>query len=381
MSEKIGIRVDFELSQENLETLMLLYQPVFSFNATSLYLTLYEYGKLGLVLDTKTLLSILNESIDEVTQKREELEQLNLLTTYYEYDYQFVVHPPLSPNEFISHPIFGRLYSFVVGQETYKRAILRYQKDVSPISGRNITKRFDSNRLAIWDEHYEEQFEKSSEVKSMAHFDVDLFFNQISDTIFPYAMRTAELKQIIEAAGSTYDIDMITMRRILIENSNFDTKHFNTQGFVFSVEKHAGKMKVNQQNPYDVDPISFMRHKQGYEYVVDADRNLIQSLSRNFGFNNQVINVLLEFVLETNQNNLNKSYVEKIAANWKRNKVESLQDAKNATIQDLSLSKTSKPKVNKVAPVPTYQEGEDITEQEAREIREWIMKLSESGDE
>src|SRR5690554_2244473 len=106
MVEKIYIQVDFELTNENLEALDFLYQPVISFNAMDLYLTLYQYGTQNMSLDVKQLHSILNESKYEVVRKREKPEQKNLFTTYYEYHYHLVLHLPLSPKDFISHAVF-----------------------------------------------------------------------------------------------------------------------------------------------------------------------------------------------------------------------------------------------------------------------------------
>ena len=62
----------------------------------------------------------------------------------------------------------------------------------------------------------------------------------------------------------------MSMRRFLMDNTNFEKETFNTRGFVFQVEKEFGRATVSGDNPYDVDPVSFIRFKQGYDYVVDA---------------------------------------------------------------------------------------------------------------
>ena len=176
-------------------------------------------------------------------------------------------------------------------------------------------------------------------------------------------------------------MDMLTMKRLMIENSNFDEKTFNTKGFLFSIDRTIGQMRVDQDNPYDVDPISFIRYKQGYDYVVDGDRNLVKSLSSNFNFNNQVINVLLEFVLDKNEGNLARGFVEKIASTWKRNKVETLEDALKIVAMDQPVSK-AKAKVKKVAPMPEYVEStnEQVDEAEIARIRERLKNLGQQEE-
>lgn len=381
MVEKIYVQVDFELTNENLEALVFLYQPVFSFNAMNLYLTLYKYGRHNMPLDVKQLRSILNESKDEVVMKREELEQMNLLSTYYEYHYHLVLHQPLSPKDFISHAVFGRLFSMVQGQDAFKKMVLKYHKEIQEIEGKDITKHFDGNRLSVWDDHFESEYVQVKNEKPKLAFDVDRFFNQIPDAIYPYKMRTPELRSLIEEVGSMHAVDMLTMKRLMIENSNFDEKTFNTKGFLFSIDRTLGQMRVDQDNPYDVDPISFIRYKQGYDYVVDGDRNLVKSLSSNFNFNNQVINVLLEFVLDKNEGNLGRGFVEKIASTWKRNKVETLEDALKIVAMDQPVSK-AKTKVKKVAPMPEYVEStnEQVDEAEIARIRERLKNLGQQEE-
>lgn len=380
MQEKIVVRTDFELTHEQLEALVFLYQPTFSFNALNLYITLYEFGRREETLLVQDLYRILNEDVDVVLSKREELERMNLCVTFHDYDYEVVLKAPLSPYQFMAHSVFGRLFAIVMGQEAYKNMVMKYPNKSLEVSGTNISKKFDVSRLSVWDESHESFFEKAQKAEMNHSFDVEFFFDNISDAIYPYAMRTLELKNIVKEAGDEYQVDMPTMRRILIDNSDFETGHFNMRGFVFALEKAQGRMKVNQENPYDVDPISFLRYKQGYDYVGDGDRNLVNSLSHNFGFNNQVINRLLEYVLEENQGNLGRAFVEKIAGTWKRNNIETLDDVKKFMADEVK----TKPKISNskkhVAPVPEYQDSVDMSDQEEAELREKIKAMLE-GDE
>ncbi len=395
MSRKINVITEFELTQKELESIVRLYQPVFSFNALSLYLTLYELGKENDKIDTKTLVQMLKTATDDLVVQRQELEQMNLLQTYEGNELTYVLKAPLEPKEFLQHAMYGRLYSIVCGQDNLKKMVLKYVSAPALIEGEDISKRFDPNRLAVWDEKLEEDFAKqkiqaetplvkveeaplvSSVVEEVARvrFDVEAFFDGIPNIVYPVEFRTPQLKRLIEEVGTLFEVDIETMKRFMINSSNFENKKFDTKKFVYLLEKEFGRMKVDEKNPYDVDPVSFIRHKQGYEYVVGSDQNLVKSLTENFGFSHQVINYLIEYVLEVNSNNLNRAYVEKIASTWKRNGVSTLEDAKKQL-----LPKEKTVKVTKSQPLPEYTQEEAISEAEQEELRASIQKLLEEDD-
>ncbi|WP_331835884.1 DnaD domain protein [Erysipelothrix piscisicarius] len=77
-------------------------------------------------------------------------------------------------------------------------------------------------------------------------------------------------------------------------------------------------------------------------------------MEHNFGFDNKVINVLIEYILETNDKNLNRGFVEKVASSWKRRGVKTLEDAlkEKETPSHTSNKRIAKPKVEVVS--PTY---------------------------
>lgn len=399
--KKIKVITDFELTPKQQESLVLMYQVVFSFNALNLFMTLYVLGQENETIQMKDLIQILKCTEDDILTQRQELEQMNLMDTYTGIHDTYVLKEPLQPKEFIQHAMYGRLFSMVAGQETYKRMVLKYIVKAPTIEGQDITKRFDANRLAVWDENLEKEFAKQdinaptpSPIQNNTYqepkvsepsktFDVDAFFESIPTIVYPNEFRTAQLKGMIESAGSTYNVDMETMKRFVLDSSNFEQMKFNTQKFVSLLEREFGRMKVDASNPYEVDPISFIRHKQGYDYVVGSDQNLIKSLTENFGFSNPVINVLIEYVLDVNQNNLNKSYVEKIASTWKRNGVTTVEEAKaqlqpkESRTQDSTLNQKNSysPKVKKTRQMPEYTEEHSLSNDEEEALRLSIQKL------
>ena len=177
------------------------------------------------------------------------------------------------------------------------------------------------------------------------------------------------------------------MKACLMSATNFSSNTFDEKKFQRIIERNYGRVSVETvSNPYELDPLSFLAYKQNHDYIVDADRNLLHSLSQNFGFDNQVINVLdenidnliinvldenidnqvinvlIEYILETNNKNLNRSYVEKIASVWKRNNVDSLDKALKEIAKQLQKTKstTTKSRVKVEIAPPQYSTNDQI---------------------
>lgn len=410
MNKEIRVITEFELINEEMQSLVLLYQPVFSFNALSLYLTLYKMGRNDHKLDEKTLVHMLKMPVDDIVLQRQELEQLNLASTYKNNHYTIVLKKPLTPREFLQHPMYGRLYSIVCGQDALKSMVLKYVSAPLKIGGEDISKRFDPNRLAVWDEKLENEFAKqdadvkdttpvsrpfeSKETASISEavarmsedleprkprFDVEMFFDGIPNIVYPVDFRTPQLKRLIEEVGTLFDVDFETMKRFMINSSNFESKRFDTKKFVYLLEKEFGRMQVDEDNPYDVDPVSFIRFKQGYEYVVGSDQNLVKSLTENFGFNTRVVNFLVEYVLDVNDNNLNRAYVEKIASTWKRNGVETLEDAMKQVQPKTQRKHVAKAK--NIAEMPEYTTEETLSDEEEAALRASIQAMLQEDED
>ena len=78
------IRVDapFKLSSDDLETLVVLYQPLFSFPALAYYMTLYGLAQHDALVEERDLLRRLHCKADTLVLWRQELEQLGLVRSF-----------------------------------------------------------------------------------------------------------------------------------------------------------------------------------------------------------------------------------------------------------------------------------------------------------
>lgn len=348
------------LTDSQLESLTLLYQPLFAFPALSLYMTLFYLSKNADSVDVKQLMRSLYIDHDQLTLLRKELEKFSLVRTFEDEGHlTLILQQPLSCKGFINHVTFGRLYAVVMGNEAFVEASQRYNNSLELI-GTEISTGFDVSRLASWSSDDEDKMMAYTKVNEESSFDVDRFFATLNSIIFPNEMRTQALINLVERLGSEYNVSFRDMRSKLLAASNFETKSLDEHRFRVSIEKSGNHKSVNSvSDPYDLDSVSYLAHLQNHSYIADADLKLIQSLQKNIGLPDDVINVLIEYVLKNNHNNLSKNYVEKIATTWKRKGIDSKDKAK---IEIQVPQKTQRTGVTTEIKMPEYSNDETIDE-------------------
>ena len=93
----------------------------------------------------------------------------------------------------------------------------------------------------------------------------------------------------------------------------------------------------------------------------------ITALCTKYGFINEVVNVLIEYVLKTSNNGFTKNYVETIASSWSRNNVDTYEKA---------VKQTNWKKKDKKQDLPDWYD--EIPEEKADEqqLQELLNKIS-----
>ena len=100
----------------------------------------------------------------------------------------------------------------------------------------------------------------------------------------------------------------------------------------------------------NINPYQLLKAKYKGAEPTDRDKRLIESLLVDQKLNPGVVNVLISYVLKTNNQQLKKSYVETIAGQWKRLNIETVEEAMDITekehkkLKRLITNKTEKVK-------------------------------------
>ena len=127
-------------------------------------------------------------------------------------------------------------------------------------------------------------------------------------------------------------------------------------------------------------PYNFIKSKYKDGRVLDRDLNLIETLLIDLKLTPGVVNVLLDYVLKTNNQKLNKNYIETIASNWKRLGIETVPQAMQACIKEhkKEIKKEPKKQIKNKDIVPEWfnnpKEKEAISNENKKELEDILSK-------
>ena len=123
-SSKLNIYTSFSLSNDDVQTLSLLYAPLIGSDAFSLYMyfnSLLERNKLACEsLTHKDLFTIFSLKSKTFLEARYKLEAVGLLRTYYSEDeYIYILNAPLTAKSFIKDVSLGLYLYSKLNKELY----------------------------------------------------------------------------------------------------------------------------------------------------------------------------------------------------------------------------------------------------------------------
>lgn len=181
------------------------------------------------------------------------------------------------------------------------------------------------------------------------------------DSLFTPAVRT-------ELAGLAflYNIDSETMRQFLLEHTVIEYDDINIeilrklvkdwfrreQGSaprivsrdeealrpLEEVEKEAAQAMLSESESHalrlsSLSPFELMEQYQNGGRIAPADQKIVEELLENYQLPSGVVNVLLEYVMITNNRQLPKELIYKIAGHWKRSSISTVKEAQQQARQ------------------------------------------------
>lgn len=332
--KKITIENIRSLNNADYAVLSMLYAPLIKESA----LTLFHL--LNALIETKStlknerfLIETLHWNRGELLKQRKILEQFLLVRSFEDEHSNLLmkVLPPKSGVDFLKHEVFGRLYSKEMGQQMYEFVNLCFANSHKLKENyEEISEPFKMSVLNDWEENEEEHFnaiKPIGEVTQNFNFDLVSFLNNCSSLAFPLGARNdATLKEIKEL-GSIYGVDEKEMILLVARSMDLRSNKLNINRLKSRI-LNAYQPKVREsENPYELSPIQFLCYKQGGVPVVGADKKIIEDLVRVMKLPDIVVNVLVEYVLKMKNQKLDRSYIEKIAGNWVRLKIDTYEKA------------------------------------------------------
>ncbi len=403
------------------KTIITLYAPIIGSSATSLYFTLWQDLERSITKNQKFnhhhLMSTLKLGLEPVTTARKALESIGLLRSFFKEgetnDYYYEIYSPLTPNEFFNHPIFSVILYNNIGSTEYNNLIDYYKKQTNvPKDYEEITSSIDMNFKSIntlnlsTDAEIEKSESPGPKVKD-DYIDFALLISSLPKDLVNEKAFNKRTRTLINSLAFVYDLDTLKMcellRMVINENGVIDKENlrlnarkyyqFNNSGslptLIYRTQpehlkapegdmSNRGKMLYIFEN---TSPFDFLRSKYHGAEPTNRDLKLLEYLAVDLELKPSVINVLIDYVLKSNNNKLTQGYVETIAGQWKRLNIETADKAMRTAEKEHKKNKAkvfTNTKVSKTeAPTPIWfnetQDKEEVSEQEKQEL-EMMMK-------
>jgi len=389
------------LSDNDKLVLNMLYMPIIGLKAVTLYNTLYDELKLNSFISKEAshhhLIISLEENIENIKKARTTLEGVGLLKTYVKEgsvnSYVYELYSPISVDEFFKNPVFSTTLLCAVGHTEYKRLKNYFcLPKIDLNSYKEITSPFDMTfKCDVYEEVNDNENVITKEklpLTFLMEFDFDTLISSMPKGLFNKNALTKSNKELIRDLSFLYKMDPITMsdmvkislnekglidkeelkkntRKYYLYNHNNKLPRllYKTQPDNLKSNKSTSSQKNRMIKVFETTtPIDFLKSKYKGVTPTSKDMQILEMLLVDLHLTPAVCNVLIDYVLKTQNNKLVKSYVEVIAGQWCR---ENLTTAKEA--MEYAEKSIKKPKTKNVLKEAKTEE----------KIPEWFNKTSE----
>ena len=363
------------ISDFDRDTLSMLYQPIIGGAAVALYLSLQQdHKKIDRQFTHEELVNSIGFSIDIIQDARAKLEAIGLLSSYYKNEnnqtyYKYVLYAPKTPKDFFDDILFKGLLIEKVGEKKVQSLVRKYKekkldlngfhevsasfKDVfnpqldneSYIEGTSITggygrsikdisKGFDSSKFFSYLEntfHISSKFFHKKDVK------------RLSEISMLYGIEESVLAEFVAQSYLPEEKDKIdydALKELCIKDKNYQVlRSGNKNGTIAFDTSSKLSRKIELMSTYSA--LDYLKLKQKNGMPSPSDIKLITDLFEEYGLNSGVINALVDYCLERNNNVLSRSYVTKIASSIARENISSTIDTMNYLLKNQNKKKVT----------------------------------------
>ncbi len=380
----------------------MLYQPIIGPLPVMLYFSLWsDLDKLEFSSEEYThhhLVTNMHLSLDEIVNARQKLEAVGLVKTYYKEgavnNYVYELYSPLSVSEFLNHPILNVVLYNNTGKSEYEKIVSYFKIPRINLSSFNdITVKFSDVFTSVPLTSYDVINDNVRKINKLkldidTNFDFNFLASSFPKGIDSNKVLNKENRELILNLSFIYDIDAMKMQNIIkgcfnergtinkeeLRKACRNYYQFDNGGVLPSVvsnvqpeylRKPIGDDSKRAKMIYTFEtttPYELLCSKNNGAEPTKRDLKLVEDLIIDYSLKAGVVNVLIDYVLKTNDNKLTRNLVETIAGQWQRLKVETVEDA-------MALAEKEHRKYNK-----TKVKKETIKEEK---IPEWFDKTAE----
>ncbi len=330
-SKTFHVERPFRLTQDQDESLHLLYLPLIGSLALSLYTMLVHLcdptHQKSAHYPQSYLLDSLAQAPSALQEARETLEASALLKTYEDDTHHtYLLQEPMTPKLFVKSALFPYIKANISQDRVLDLSDrLRLNVKVKP-QGKEISKRLDERFKPL----HAKPNQAVLQVKSPV--DVKQVINTLPLTLLPENARTRELEQLCAQMTFLYDLSERQLHEVclnvLSQNKPLDalTLSHAAHGFV-KPQAHTRSYRSDLEYFQAVHPKKLISDLTGTNPVA-ADLRIVERLLTEVPWPLEVTNVLLAYVIqELDQQIPAFGYFEKVIAQWNRKKIRTAQAA------------------------------------------------------
>lgn len=408
------------ITEEDKKILNMLYLPIIGPLPVMLYnMFLTDLDKSQSVSSINShahMLANLRISANEYVEARNSLEAIGLLKTYLKTgsvnNYLYELYSPISAYDFFSHPMFNMVLYNNVGKIEYEKLTDYFKKPrINKNDYKDVTHSFSQVFKSIPSTSFAmaaDSIRKYNKLK--LNIDSDFDINFLIETMpmgIDKKIFTKDLQELIVSLAYLYDLDAPRMQNIIkscinergtinrdeLRKVTRTHYQFDHNGILPTVIEHTqpecyckpigdnSKLAKMIYTFETVTPYDFLKSKHNGAEPVKRDMQLLEDLIVDYKLKPGVVNVLVDYVLKTNDNKLSRKLVETIAGQWSRKNVETVEEAMDVARKNhKAVTKTTMKKkqavVEKEVPVWLDQEtkAETATAEEQQAIEDMLKE-------
>ena len=354
------------IKEEDKKEITMLYQPIIGHTAVSLYLTLLDDLKKSEIMSDELthhhLESTMQLKLTDIIIAREKLEAVGLMKTFVKEEnvnnYIYVMYSPLPAHDFLNHPILNVVLYNNLGKKEYDKIVNYYKVPRLNLKEyKDITASFNNIFTSVSGNIYQENDnivkKNMGTINLENRVDFDLLISSIPKTLVSDKCFNEDTKQLINSLSFTYNIDDLNMQGLIRNSINekglIDKTVLIDNARKFYQFENAGKLPTliySLQPEYlrtpegdnsnwakqvytfeHTTPNDYLRSKYKHGEPTLTELKIVEDLMVKQKMKPGVVNVLISYVLQINDNKFNRNYVETIAGQWCKEHIETVEDA------------------------------------------------------
>ena len=411
------------INEEDRKILTMLYQPIIGPLPIMLYFSLWsDLDKTEIISNEYThhhLVTNMHMTLDEIVESRRKLEAIGLLKTFYKEEninnYIYQLFSPINTHDFFNHPILNVVLYNNLGKKEYEKLKSYFKMPrINTSSYEDITASFSSVFTSVPLTSYDilnDDIRKKNILKLNidSNFDFEFLIESLPNTLDKNKIFTKEIKELIIELSYLYDLDVIKIKDILptclnergtinkeeLRKNCRNYYQFDNRGLLPSVvynqqpeylKEPTGDTSKRAKMIYTFEtirPYELLKSKNNGAEPTARDLKLAEDLIINYSLKPGVANVLIDYILKTNNNKLTRSLAETIAGQWQRLKIETVSDAMSQAEKEhkkyrknkQTTSSNTKRKVIKEEKIPEWFNKEIKKQEVTKEAQEEMQNL------